>query len=101
MQLAVGQPIVAAAGFQPAGRWKGGCGQDCPPHKQAELRPQTTSSRPVQMEDPARSCASPGPLQPSLGCKSISVTRYSAGWASQVLTTRARYVTVPRFPMSA
>jgi hypothetical protein len=40
----VGQPILAAAGFQPAlegseaarmtreGRLKGGCGQNCPPH---------------------------------------------------------------------
>src|ERR1019366_5190689 len=28
----VGQPILAAAGFQPASRLKGGCGQDCPPH---------------------------------------------------------------------
>jgi hypothetical protein len=45
-RLLVGQPILAAAGFQPAtarakhegsltalkSRLKGGCGQDCPPH---------------------------------------------------------------------
>jgi len=28
----VGQPILAAAAFQPASRLKGGCGQDCAPH---------------------------------------------------------------------
>ena len=28
----VGQAILPAAGFQPASRLKGGCGQDCPPH---------------------------------------------------------------------
>jgi len=38
MNMAVGQPILAAAGFQPAtegtgdGRLKGGCRQDCLPH---------------------------------------------------------------------
>jgi len=43
--MIVGQPILAAAGFQPAlaasedscmarkSRLKGGCRQDCPPHK--------------------------------------------------------------------
>jgi hypothetical protein len=30
----VGRPILAAAGFfAGSGRLKGGCGQDCPPHK--------------------------------------------------------------------
>jgi len=30
----VGRPILAAAGFSAgSGRLKGGCGQDCPPHK--------------------------------------------------------------------
>jgi hypothetical protein len=45
----VGQPIVAAAGFQPAfakcegsqierkSRLKGGCGQDCPPHNKCRM----------------------------------------------------------------
>jgi hypothetical protein len=48
MHLAVGQPILAAAGFQPApagigdshmprkGRLKGGCRQDCLPHKKGK-----------------------------------------------------------------
>ena len=44
MHLVVGQPIVAAAGFQPArkGRLKGGCGQDCPPHKNRQNFTRTT-----------------------------------------------------------
>src|ERR1039458_5485324 len=45
----VGQPILAAAGFQPAlagcedsrtarkSRLKGGCGHDCPPHNQFRM----------------------------------------------------------------
>src|ERR1035441_3066474 len=46
----VGQPILAAAGFQPAfapegsltspkSRLKGGCGQDCPPHNKCRTSP--------------------------------------------------------------
>ena len=31
--LLVGRAILPAAGFQPASRLKGGCGQDWPPHK--------------------------------------------------------------------
>jgi hypothetical protein len=45
----VGQPILAAAGFQPAfregslmsrkSRLKGGCGQDCPPQNKCRTSP--------------------------------------------------------------